>query len=192
MINKILKKLGYKLVKKNTKQIDVRQIKNIAYISRMLDKVKGIEGDIVECGVGQCRTFLYFNALNTDSTRFIYGFDSFKGFPEPTEHDTSDRKPKKGEWSGFTPHDAMDTLKCAGIASPATIALLHLDVDLYASYKACLERLAPNVVKGGIIMFDEYKSSKWPGATKAIDEFFGEKVKDFQYDEAGKYYYVVR
>ncbi len=42
-------------------------------------------------------------------------------------------------------------------------------------------------------MFDEYKSDegKWPGPVKAIDGFFGERVNDFQYDEAtAKYFYI--
>ena len=58
------------------------------------------------------------------------------------------------------------------------IAILHLDVDLYDSYKICLENLYDLVIPGGIIMFDEYKSTsliRWPGATKAINEFFENK-----------------
>ena len=60
------------------------------------------------------------------------------------------------------------------------ISFLHLDVDLYDSYKDCLNFFYTNVVKGGIITFDEYidyeiKQSKkgwdWHGAKIAIDEF---------------------
>ena len=53
------------------------------------------------------------------------------------------------------------------------IAMLHLDCDLYNSYKVCLEGLYDKVAPGGLILFDEYQKTKnWPGASKAIDNFF--------------------
>jgi hypothetical protein len=57
------------------------------------------------------------------------------------------------------------------------IALLHLDGDLYESYKVSLEALYDKVVSGGIIMFDEYADPRWLGARKAIDEFFSTSRK---------------
>ena len=51
------------------------------------------------------------------------------------------------------------------------IALLHLDVDLYQSYKDCLTHLFPKVASGGVILFDERESETYPGGKKAIDEF---------------------
>jgi hypothetical protein len=55
------------------------------------------------------------------------------------------------------------------------IAILHLDCDLYDSYKISLETLYNKVVPNGLIMFDEYNDKRWPGASKAIDEFFADK-----------------
>ena len=59
------------------------------------------------------------------------------------------------------------------------IDFLHLDVDLYNSYKNCLEFFWKYLNKGSLVLFDEYKSKsdlyKWPGASKAIDEFFTKK-----------------
>ena len=53
--------------------------------------------------------------------------------------------------------------------------MLYLDLDIYASYKAALEGLWDKVAPGGIVAFDEYNKpmdqAKWPGATKAINEF---------------------
>ena len=54
------------------------------------------------------------------------------------------------------------------------IALLHLDCDLYNSYKLCLERCWDYVNTGGVILFDEYHQNsleKFPGSKLAIDEF---------------------
>ncbi len=56
-----------------------------------------------------------------------------------------------------------------------SIALLHLDCDLHQSYKTCLDMLYSRVMPGGVIMFDEYEDTNFPGAQKAINEFFTDK-----------------
>jgi len=58
------------------------------------------------------------------------------------------------------------------------IALLHIDVDVYEPSVTILENMYDKVVRGGVLMFDDYGT--FPGETKAIDEFFldkGLKVK---------------
>ena len=62
------------------------------------------------------------------------------------------------------------------------IALLHLDVDLYRSYLTCLEALYPKLSPGGVVLFDEYTDANFPGARRAVDEYFGERVRDLQTD----------
>jgi hypothetical protein len=49
------------------------------------------------------------------------------------------------------------------------IALLRLDGDWYASTKVCLDYLFEKVVKGGIIIIDDYGC--YDGCKKAVDEF---------------------
>lgn len=51
------------------------------------------------------------------------------------------------------------------------IALLRLDGDLYESTRVCLETLWPRVVKGGVMIIDDYRS--FDGCTRAVDEYFG-------------------
>ena len=79
------------------------------------------------------------------------------------------------------------------------IALLHLDIDFYESYKIVLESLYDHVAPGGIIAFDEYLKSVWPGATQAVDEFFADRPEDVvkspitdQYPSVTDLYYVVK
>ena len=74
------------------------------------------------------------------------------------------------------------------------IALLHLDVDLHDSYRVALEQLYPKVVPGGIILFDEYMNTaeyeKFPGARKAIDDFFAGREPILRDPLCGKYYAI--
>lgn len=54
---------------------------------------------------------------------------------------------------------------------PASIALLRLDTDWYASTRHELEQLFPRLVKGGVLIIDDY--GHWQGARQAVDEYFG-------------------
>lgn len=52
------------------------------------------------------------------------------------------------------------------------ISLLNLDVDMYKPTYAALEAFYPLVAPGGIVIFDEYGLSDWPGESKAFDDYF--------------------
>ncbi len=167
------------------------------YFLDQLDQVKSIEGDIVECGVSIGHGALLFTLLSEylGVLRDYYGFDSFEGFPDPSEKD--ERTPITGQGFWASPPEVFwKVLRDGRLPEsiiqerihlikgwfqetlptyPGNIALLHLDCDLYESYKIALETLYDKVVPGGIIMFDEYRDQRWPGATKAIDAFFADK-----------------
>lgn len=49
------------------------------------------------------------------------------------------------------------------------ISLLRLDTDWYESTKLELETLFPKLVKGGILIIDDY--GHWKGCKKAVDEY---------------------
>jgi len=68
----------------------------------------------------------------------------------------------------------------------AKIALLHIDCDLYSATKTVLERLAPLLVEGTIIVFDEYFNYPgWQqGEFKAFAEFIDSQER-FGYDYIG-------
>jgi len=60
------------------------------------------------------------------------------------------------------------------------IAVLFLDCDLYQSYMDCLGALYDQVVPGGVVIFDEYYSLKYPGACWAAAEFFADRPGVFE------------
>ncbi len=167
------------------------------YFFDQLEKLKGIEGDIVECGVSIGHGALLFLLLSEylGKERTYYGFDSFDGFPEPVQKDGVTPITGKDFWAN-PPETVLRVLRDGRIPEDrirervrlvkgpfdetlrkyqGKIALLHLDCDLYESYRISLTNLYDKVAKGGIIMFDEYVDHRWPGANKAIDEFFAAK-----------------
>jgi len=54
------------------------------------------------------------------------------------------------------------------------ISLLHFDLDTYEPTLAGLRYLYPLVVKGGVVVFDEYGLIPWQGESLAVDEYFKE------------------
>ncbi len=53
--------------------------------------------------------------------------------------------------------------------APEKIALLRLDTDWYESTRHELETLYPRLVRGGVLILDDY--GHWQGARKAVDEY---------------------
>ncbi len=74
------------------------------------------------------------------------------------------------------------------------ISCLYLDFDIYAPTKVALERFAPRVCKGGIIVFDELNEEAFPGETLAAMEYFGDmnkiKVRRFTFEPRISYMIV--
>jgi hypothetical protein len=63
------------------------------------------------------------------------------------------------------------------------ICLLHFDCDMYSPTKVGLEYLWPLVVRGGVVLFDEYGIRPWEGESRAVDEFFaGQKLDIRRFD----------
>jgi len=185
----------------------------------MFEQTAKLDGDIIECGIGKMGTFqiLAELLLEEDSAKKLWGFDSFEGFPKPTSEDLSVRNPQKGEWKNINAEDVAKFLLILGFKKRwidshikiikgffqdtlpnnniSKISFLHLDVDLYDSYKICLQYLFPKVVEGGVILFDEYANKKenlkFPGAKKAIDEYFQGTKYNLQRDKStGKYFLI--
>lgn len=197
-------------------RFDTRQMRNVLLYQGVYDRIRHVPGAIVECGVGKGRSLaiLAFLAETEKKDRVVWGFDSFEGFPEVSTHDASVRNPKQGDWAGTSVQDMTIILDTAGLAGyrakgnislvkgffedtvphydGGPIALLHVDCDLYDSYMVVLKQLFPFVAKGGVVLFDEYGSDKWPGATKAVDEFFSTTRYTLQQEPVSGKYFVIK
>ncbi len=162
------------------------------------------DGVIVECGVGRGFTLSVISKISKNK---IYAFDSFEGFPENTsenDHKNISKVLRFSKWhfklmtidlvkqnlinNNIEPTDIENKIVFKKGWFPNSfkdfneeVSFLHLDVDLYNSYKDCLEFFFPKLKKGGIVTFDEYykdinnilskKDWDWRGANIAIDEF---------------------
>ncbi|HVM99033.1 MAG TPA: class I SAM-dependent methyltransferase [Caulobacteraceae bacterium] len=92
--------------------------------------------------------------------RTIHGFDSFEGLP--AQWFTQDR----GAFAGAPPKVAEnvdlvvglfeDTLPAFVAAHPGHVALLHVDCDLYESTATIFRHVGERLVRGSVILFDEY------------------------------------
>lgn len=147
-----------------------------------------LDGLVLEFGVFRGAS-LSVIAQNVDA--IAYGFDSFEGLPE----DWSNLQ-RKGQFSldGKLPRfDETNVELVAGwfsetlpgflAAHPGPARFIHVDADLYSSAVTVLTQLAPRIVPGTVIQFDEYFN--YPGwehhEHKAFTEFVAATGVRFEY-----------
>lgn len=150
-------------------------------LSRLLNELEDApKGDVVELGV-YCGGSLIALA-ETAPDRLCFGFDTFTGLPEEA---WSEGEPHGVGDFGDTSFEAVqaatsglgNVILIQGLFPESTsgwigspIALAHVDFDFYESTKAAINWLLPRMVKGGVIVFDDYDWEHCPGVRKAIEE----------------------
>jgi O-methyltransferase len=171
---------------------------NINILFDLLDKTTSVPGDVAECGVFRGRTLVpmaVYLAQNS-SPKHVLGFDSFEGFDEAVNVDvrlgglrSKDRHVAafnetsvKFVQAKLTRFGVRNTTLVKGFFrdtlehhAERRFSFVHLDCDIYQSYKECLEFFYSRTSPGGIVLFDEYKDPHWPGATQAVDDFLRDK-----------------
>jgi O-methyltransferase len=134
--------------------------------------------------------------------RELYLFDTFTGMTPPTEEDVrrsgesaADLLSAEGDDADIWAIASLDDVRNAvlGIGypperihfvkglveetlpanAPDKIALLRLDTDWYASTKHELVHLFPRVMRGGVLILDDY--GYWQGVRRAVDEYLSER-----------------
>lgn len=198
---------------------DVYRMGNIIAHYELYKKIIQLPGDVVELGVFKGNSLLQFcnfrELLENENSRKIVGFDMFGEFPKEcciqsdkifiekwnekfSEEFLSQEdlykslKHKKINNVELVKGDILETLDNYILKNPHTkIALLHIDTDVYEPAKKALELLFDKVVKGGVIIFDDYATVE--GETLAIDEFFSDKqyiIKKFPFSHKKPSYII--
>ena len=169
-----------------------------------------LPGVIVECGVFKGASLSRFSMLREllggSSSKKIIGFDAFGKFPETKFQNDKIHREKfidsSGE-EGISESQLMQVLKnkktndnvelIKGDITKTVpkyiknhpelkISLLNLDTDIYEPAVTILENLYPRLVRGGILILDDYGT--FPGETKAVDDYFKGKnieIKKFSF-----------
>lgn len=155
------------------------------FLRSLLSLVESLPGDTAECGVyqGAASWLICDKFKGTDKTHFI--FDSFEGLSAPSTVDgdywregdfRSDEEVLKARFSAFP-----KLRVCKGwipdsfsAAAERSFCFVHIDVDLYQPTLDAIEFFYPRLVRGGIILSDDYGFTTCPGARRAFDEYMKE------------------
>lgn len=162
-----------------------------------LDK-RGIEGDVVECGVWKGGHLILTRLVSPN--RICLAYDTFDGMTPPGPHDKRRRgfhasdsynakKASGRKWMAVSLEEVQENFRTEGVLDysmirfvvgdvaesllkivPGKIALLRLDTDWYESTKIELEVLYPRLVPGGILIVDDY--GHWMGSKMATNKYF--------------------
>lgn len=163
------------------------------------EKVGGIEGAVVQCGVVNGGSAVYLWQACGGGKRPLWLFDSWEGLPAPDGEKDGGKACAKytykitafGDWCKGDPEKVAEIAKVAGVSKrqlhlvkgwfaetlPAVMALdgigpiacLHLDADWYDSTIDCLKYLYPHLVTGGLLVLDDY--GYWPGVQGAARDY---------------------
>lgn len=194
---------------------------NILAHYELYKKIIDLPGDVIELGVFKGGSLIQFctfrELLENERSRKIVGFDVFGEFPsaEKVESDTVFVENWNEQFNNeFLKREdielSLQHKKIGNVVlvegnilekvdeylkrNPHTrIALLHIDTDVYEPARFGLEKLFDRVVKGGIIVFDDYAVVE--GETLAIEEFFQNydcEIKKFRFSHTKPSYMIKR
>ena len=148
------------------------------------------EGDYLELGTHRgfaARVIWEF----MDRSKNFFCFDTFEGFKEKDL--IEERKIYANNWHegnfletspesvrNYITSEATNNLHMVQGWFPESFEgyenkkwrFVHIDFDLYAPIKAALELTWDNLLPGGVYMIHDYGCYGFPGAKKAVDDFF--------------------
>ena len=193
-----------------------RRRAEFATLERLLSTMPAFQGAVLECGTHHGATLLGMAHVlrRRGIPARIYGLDSFEGFPEPTPEDALDDGTmhpwvRQGGLGDASFERITAQIERMGLADRIAVipgffeatlprlaserfSLVHLDCDLFESYRCCLEFVYPRMLPGGYLVFDDYNSDVYAGAHRAVDEFFSRRPEQIQFfpDLPGRRYFT--
>jgi hypothetical protein len=188
---------------------------NINILNEMIVRTRSLTGAVADCGVYKAASTIGMGLFMRQHgiRKQIYAFDSFQGFaPESVagDLDLGEMARDKVGYSDFSLEQVESKIRSFRIDNITLVpgyfhesfktlppeirfSFVHLDVNLYESYREGLEFFYPRLDSSGIILLDEYNDPPWPGCNKAADEFLAgkpEKLQMASHDNYQKWYLV--
>ena len=165
------------------------------YILRQFAKrQKQLDSNFVEVGIYSGMS-MYFMA--DQCTKSFIGIDSFEGVSEPTQGIDTDYFVKGSLASDIenakkylNQFDNVELVKgwvpeILKSLPDLTYSLVHIDVDLYAPTKESIEYFWDRLLPNGVLICDDFGSSKTVGAKKAMVDYFGrDNIIEFSTQQA--------
>lgn len=159
--------------------------------------------NVVECGVYKgLSSYLMLNSIKEcgyDNRLRYHIFDSFEGLSKRENKDINNEFLPGKSLSNMLLHNEERILVCPlqqvkdnlkkfksvnfykgwvpekfGEVENLQFSFVHIDLDLYQPIIDSLRFFYPRMIKGGIIILDDYGFLDWPGAKKATEEFMQE------------------
>lgn len=187
------------IVQKNTLIDEIR----LYGIWQLLDQIKGVKGEIFEIGSwrGGSGALIAKKLILNDDKTTVNLFDTFEGVVKTDLK--YDNKHKGGEYKntsidlvkkfleknnifntklhkGVFPDDFIDKDIIA-----QKLKFVHIDVDAYFSTKEIFKIIWPNLVKNGIVLFDDYGLPGCEGVTSFVNENINRNDLLFVYNISG-------
>lgn len=148
---------------------------------------ESLPGDIVEVGVYKGHTATLLARFARRTGRELFLFDTFEGF---SSNELLGHQDSKSDYFNDTSLDEVRSfvgeknvtfikghfpMSASELPKNKKFCLVHIDCDLYEPIRDSLEYFYSRVVDGGFLIIHDYASLWWPGAERAVDEFFANK-----------------
>lgn len=182
------------------------------HLLQMLRLSCGLGGATCEAGVYRgLASYLICREQRTENPGFDgtghFAIDSFEGLATP---DQADGDPscagRFGDTSAALVRNTLEDFpgvriiegwipEALGELPEQAYRFVHVDVDLHAPTAACLEYFYPRMVRGGIIVVDDYgpwPTGEWPGCRLAVHEFSARHEAPFAALDTGNVVIVKR
>ncbi len=187
----------------------MKQIEGYTIVSRarcfilyqFAKQARTMNADVSEIGVYRGGTAKLISKVVAGNAQTVHLFDTFSGMP-PT--DSTKDLHKEGDFSDTMIDEVKKYLKdcnnvrfyqgffpdTSGPVINLQFCFVHIDVDIYKSVLDCCEFFYPRMIKGGIMVFDDYGFLSCFGAKMAVDEFFSDKVESPCYLPTGQCFVI--
>lgn len=168
-----------------------RYISLVQTIELVMDRA--VTGDFVECGCWRGHS-AHITAGILAERKFagtFHIFDSFDGLSDLEQADTNERealspeeveaqakmfacseeefKKNLAEFSFIKTYKGWIPERFEEVSNK-TFSFVHIDVDLYQPYIDSIDFFYPRLSSGGVMVFDDYGYTQFPGSTKAVDQ----------------------